>query len=69
MRRLTDAGRRKLVRFGIGLALAGCVATPPPEAETAPQTATEARATAEAPAAPEAATPSPVPSTVVAAKP
>ena len=73
MRRLTGAGRRKLLLFGFGLALAGCVATPPPEAETAPQTAPqtamEARATAEAPAAPEAAKPSPGPVAVAAAEP
>ncbi len=69
MRRSTGAGRRKLMLFGFGLALAGCVATPPPEAETAPQTAAEARATAEAQAAPEAVTPSPAPAAAVAAEP
>ncbi len=63
MGRLTGAGRRKLALFGFGLALAGCVATPPPEAETAPQTAAEARA------APEAATPSPAPNAAVAEDP
>ncbi len=41
MRRLTGAGRCKLVLFGIGLALAGCVPTPPPETGTAPQTAAD----------------------------
>ena len=61
MRRLTGAGRRKLVLFGFGLALAGCVPTPPPGAETEPQTVAEARA------APEAATSSPVPAPQAAA--
>ena len=66
MRRLTGAGRRKLVLFGFGLALAGCVPTPPPGAETEPQTVAEARAAPEAATssqvpAPEAAAPSPAP--------
>ena len=69
MRRLTGVARRKLALFGFGLALAGCVATPPPEAETAPQTAGETRAAAEARAASEAAAPSPAPSAVMAAEP
>ncbi len=68
MRRLTGAARRRLVLFGFGLALAGCVATPPPEAETAPQTAPQTAT--EAPAASEAAaTPSPAPAAAVAAEP
>ena len=67
MRRLTGACRRRLVLFGFGLALAGCVATPPPEAETAPRTAPQT--TTEAPAAPEAATPSPASAAAVAAEP
>ena len=67
MRRLSGAGRRRLVLFGFGLALAGCVATPPPEAETAPQTAPQTAT--EARAAPEAATPSPAPAAAVAAEP
>ena len=72
MRRLTGAGRRKLVLFGFGLALAGCVPTPPPGAETEPQTVAEARAAPEAATsspvpAPEAATSSPVPAPEAAA--
>jgi len=69
MRRLTGAARRKLALFGFGLALAGCVATPPPEGETAPQIAEETRAAAEARAASEAAEPAPRPAAEANAPP
>ena len=68
MRRLTGAGRRKLLLFGFGLALAGCVPTPPPEAGTAPQTAAETAPQTTAETAPQT-TAEPAPQTTAETAP